>query len=255
MSRFLTPPQLAAQQLGLVPDAGLVYAAHAHLLPLTVADVSSMVCDFPVLLSRNSEDGTLMLSALCSFVPGRNLLADAQGWYAVYRPLVLQSYPCYCLLQDGQRQFVFAADPQVLQPTATPLFAQDGTINASAQRLMQSAQDLYEQERRTYLCLQQLQALKLLRPIELQLQPEQGELQRIRGLMTIDEDQLHSLDATTLKTLQQSGSLQLAQSLLNSLLQLNRLIQRHNQKAALGQPGFQRIQQLKIEIDRDSGFM
>jgi hypothetical protein len=73
--------------------------------------------------------------------------------------------------------------------------------------------------------------------------------------MTIDEDQLHSLDATTLKTLQQTGSLQLAQSLLNSLLQLNRLIQRHNQKAALGQPGFHRIQQLKIEIDRDSGFL
>ena len=255
MSRFLTPQQLAAQRLGLVPDAGLVYAARAHLLPLTVADVSSMVCDFPVLVSRNSEDGTLMLSALCSFVPGHNLLADAQGWHAVYRPLSLQAYPCYCLLQDGQRQFVFAADPQVLQPAAMPLFADDGAADAAAQRLMHNAQELYDQERRTYLSLQQLQALKLLRPIELQVQPDQGELQRIRGLMTIDEDQLHSVDATTLKTLQQTGSLQLAQSLLNSLLQLNRLIQRHNQRAALGQPGFHRIQQLKIEIDRDSGFL
>lgn len=255
MKRFLTPPQLAADHLGLVPDAGLVYAARAHLLPLTVADVSSMVCDFPVLVSRNSEDGTLMLSALTSFVPGQNLLADTQGWHAVYRPLALQAYPCYCLLQDGQHQFVFAADPQVLTPTATPLFSVDGTPTAGVQRLMQSAQELYEQERRTYLCLQQLQALKLLRPIELQLQPEQGELKRIRGLMTIDEDQLHSVDATTLKTLQQSGSLQLAQSLLNSLLQLNRLIQRHNQKALAGHAGFSRLQQLKIEIDRDSGFM
>lgn len=255
MKRFLTPQQLAAEHLGLVPDAGLLYASHAHLLPLTVADVSPMVCDFPVLISRNSEDGTLMLSALTSFVPGQNLLADAQGWHAVYRPLALQAYPCYCVLQDAQRQFVFAADPQVLTPTSTPLFSAEGGAAASALRLMQNAQEVYEQERRTYLCLQQLQALKLLRPIELQLQPEQGELQRIRGLMTIDEDQLHSLDATTLKTLQQSGSLQLAQSLLNSLLQLNRLIQRHNQKAQAGLTGFNRIQQLKIEIDRDSGFM
>lgn len=255
MSRFLTPQQLAAQRLGLVPDAGLVYAARAHLLPLTVADVSSMVCDFPVLISRNSADGTLMLSALCSFVPGHNLLADAQGWHAVYRPLALQSYPCYCLLQDGQRQFVFAADPDVLPTAGTPLFADDGTPDVRAQRLMQSAQELYEQERRTYLSLQQLQALKLLRPVELQLQPEQGEMQRIRGLMTIDEDQLHSVDATTLKTLQQTGSLQLAQSMLNSLLQLNRLIQRHNQRAAQGLTGFSRLQQLKIEIDRDTGFL
>ena len=149
MSRFLTPQQLAAQRLGLVPDAGLVYAARAHLLPLTVADVSSMVCDFPVLVSRNSEDGTLMLSALCSFVPGHNLLADAQGWQAVYRPLALQAYPCYCLLQDGQRQFVFAADPQVLQPAAKPLFVDDGAADAAAQRLMHNAQELYDQERRT----------------------------------------------------------------------------------------------------------
>lgn len=255
MNQFLTPAQMATQRLGLVADAALVYAERAHLLPLTVADVSGAVCDFPVFISRNSEDGSHMLSALSSFIPGQNLLADAHGWHAVYRPLALHAYPCYCLQQDGQTQFVFAADPQVLQPVATPLFAEDGAADHHAQQLMQHAQDLYEQERRTYISLQQLQRLKLFRPIELQLQPEQGELQRIRGLMTIDEDQLHSLDAATLKTLQQSGTLQLAQSLLNSLLQLNRLIQRHNQSAALGASSFGRIRQLKIELDRDAGFL
>lgn len=255
MSRFLTISQMATQRLGLVTDAALAYAERAHLLPLTIDDVSAAVCDFPVLVSRNSADGSLMLSALSSFTPGHNLLADAQGWHAVYRPLALQAYPCYCLWQDGQQQFVFAADPQVLQPVATPLFAQDGTADAVAQRLMQQAQTLYEQERRSYLSLQQLQDLKLFRPIELQLQPEQGELQRIRGLMTIDEDQLHSLDAATLKTLQQSGSLQLAHSLLNSLLQLNRLIQRHNHSVEQIPLGLGRIRQLKIELDRDAGFL
>jgi hypothetical protein len=255
MSGFLTLDQACEQQLGLLPDAGLIYARRAHLLPLTVADVGQAVCDFPVLISRNSHDASLMLSALTSFVPGHNLLADSQGWQAIYRPLIMQAYPCYCIVEAGRPQFIFAMDDSVLAIAGDALTDARGVLSSQAQRLTQHAQDLYDKERQTYLCLQQLKAHHLLRAIELQLQPEQGELQRIRGLMTIDEDKLHSLDGATLKALQQAGSLQLAQCMLNSLLQMNRLIQKHNQHAGSGALSFNRIQKLKIEIDRDSGFL
>ena len=251
MNGFYHLEQMRA--LGVKPDAGLIYARRAHLLPLTVADVGQAVCDFPVLISRNSQDGSLMLSALTSFVPGHNLLADARGWHAVYRPLIVQAYPCYCVNNAGRPEFVFAMDDSVVTTASHPLVDATGTFSAEAQCLMQNAQAVYDKERQTFLCLQQLQALQLLQAIELQLQPEHGELQRIRGLMTINEDQLHSLDGASLKALQQAGALQLAQSMLTSLLQLNRLIQQHNQQAA--SLGVSRIQKLKIEIDRDSGFL
>lgn len=252
MTQLLTVAQL--QAIGLVNDPGLLFASRSHLLPLTAAEASQAACDVPVLVSRNSNDGSLMMSALCSFIPNSNLLVQHDAWQAVYRPLAMQSYPCVCLLNNQQAKPAFLADPSAYSADAPSLFNTVAEPTPQAHQLMQIATSMLAKERETYLLLQRLEHLKLFRPIELQLQAEHGAIQRIRGLLTVNEDQLYALDATQLKQLQHDGVLPLLYSMLNSLLQLNRLVQLHNQRASQQVSGYQHLRHLRIEVDRDSGF-
>lgn len=222
-------------QLAISKDAALCYARRQHLLNLRVSEVSKTIGDLPVFFSRNSQSGQWLLSALCSFSPGQNLLVQHEQWQAGYQPVCMQSYPL--LLVDNNQQpaaetrlALFNDEQAIVSATSDGqlLYEPDGqpTLFLSQQKALLEADLRHEYQ--TYQFIKVLTGLGLIKELDLQLLQPDGGMQTIKGLATVDEDKLQLLSGEQLKQLQQQGYLLVMHAMLLSISQLNRLIQLHN---------------------------
>lgn len=236
----LSPEQHAAVHVS--EQQALSFAATQHLLNLRVTELAHLACDFPVFISKTPY-GEWALSALCSVQQGRNLWVEQGRWQATYVPSCVQTYPLCALPGSEQgpvKLGIFNEASQHEQGIA--LF--DETQQATPELLRRQklvAQDLHN-EYLTYKFLNALADLQLLQPITLLLQSTNAE-QQIAGLHTINEDRLAQLTAEQLHALQQQGMLLPIYALLLSLLQLNKLITKHNKAT----PDFL-LQQIKLAV-------
>ncbi len=248
------------QQL-LVPTAAAGhYAARQHLLNLRAHEIGRVLCDLPVFFSRASN-GQYLISALCSFVPGQNLWVQQAQWQALYQPMCLQTYPLFLLGGPDAATSRLGIDLTALQSTAATaatstatapnptlgeaLFDSRGqpTLYLSRQRALLEAD--VEQDFLTYQFCRTLVQWQLLKAVDLVLQMQDGSLQTIQGLATVDEDKLASLSAAQLAQLQQQGYLALLHGILMSIYQLNALIRRHNQR-----PELPAVKTVRLELSR-----
>lgn len=244
MSNYLAldPQQHAAVKVS--EQQALVFAASQHLINTRVTEVAQLACDLPIFISK-SPHGDWALSALTSVVPGQNLWIAEGRWQPTYLPMLLQTYPLYALpgSEQGQLQLGLMADP--LSMTAgLSLFEDSHQPSLELQRRMKLVETDLQNEYLTFRFLQQLQQWHLIQHIELVLNKGTEE-QRIQGLYTINEDRLAQLSAEQLKTLQQQGQLLPIHSMLLSLLQLNKLIQKHNSL-----PQFEQIKSIKLVLPK-----
>jgi hypothetical protein len=98
----------------------------------------------------------------------------------------------------------------------------------------------------TYQFGKKLEQLGMLKSIDLLVHYQDGAVQTLSGLYTIDEDKLQALSAEQSHELNQQGYLVQIHAMLISIYQLNLLIRKHNEfKDA------KKVVQLKIEIARD----
>lgn len=250
----------AVQQLIVPATAAGSYAARQHLLNLRAHEIGRVLCDLPVFFSRASN-GQYLVSALCSFVPGQNLWVQQAQWQALYLPMCLQTYPLFLLggpaaaeQRLGIDLTALCAAPQAADaPAATDpaailgeaLFDGNGqpTLYLSRQRALLGAD--VQQDFLTYQFCRTLVQWQLLKAVDLVLQMQDGSLQTIQGLATVDEDKLQSLSPEQLSQLQQQGYLALLHGILMSIYQLNGLIRRHNQRPEL--PG---VKSVRLELSR-----
>lgn len=75
---------------------------------------------------------------------------------------------------------------------------------------------------------------------------DNGTMQTLKGLHTLDEDRLQSLQAEQLAELNKKGYLSPIHAMLISIYQLNSLIRKHNEVEQ-----FTKVKQIKLEVARD----
>ena len=93
---------------------------------------------------------------------------------------------------------------------------------------------------------QKLDAMNLIRSIDLIVQFDDDTMQTVQGLSSINEDQLQSLSEEHLYELHKLGYLIPIHSMLISIYQLNEVIRRNNTRE-----GMENIKNIKIEVARD----
>ena len=253
--------------LAVHQQAAARYASRQHLLNLRVSEVSAMVLDLPVFFSRNSQSGQWLLSSLCSFTPGQNLRVQQDRWLGGYQPLCLQTYPLVLVGEtkagSGPSKLGLWQDQAVLGLASAgglALFQSSGqpSLYLKQQQVLLKA-DL-EQEFQTYQFIKTISELGLLKELDLHLLQQDGGSQLIKGLATVNEDQLQQLSATQLFQLQQQGYLLVLHAMLLSIGQLNPLIlwhnqqvnqqQVHQQQVAATQPAGALLKSIKLELSR-----
>ena len=80
-----------------------------------------------------------------------------------------------------------------------------------------------------------LEEFDLIDPLTMRVQYEDGQVQTLTGLNSIDERKLQSMDDETFIKLRKTGFLAPIYALIFSVFQLNELMKRHNQQAGVKQ--------------------
>ena len=238
-------------KLRVVENCALTRAKSQHIVSLRVTEVANAVGDFPIFATRSPTSGRWSLSAMTSFEPGSNLFVDGGDWLALYRPTIMQTFPLYLMQAPGtEKGFTVGIEegnPAFSEERGDALFDEQGKPSPYLNRVSAALEADVNNDLLTLQFTETLEELGLLKAINLLVHYEDGRINTIKGLNTVDEDGLKSLPDDTLAGLHRKGYLLPAHALLISLFQLNALIRRHNRREQLPP-----IQQLKLEVARDS---
>lgn len=235
--------------LHLVEHCQLSYAETLHLLNIRLNEVGQSLCSMPIFLTKDPKQGLWRLSAITSFSLGTNLWVENNKWLAPYQPTSIQTYPFYLMdspKEQGQYTIGINENSEAFSTTqGNALFNENGKANEHLSHVKQLLEADIQHDINTFHFGRLLNELGLCKTINLLIRYSDNTTQKITGLTTIDEDKLQNLSADNLMLLNKKGYLTAIHGLLLSLLQLNALIQRNNNRNDLP-----KIQNIKLEVNK-----
>ena len=199
---------------------------HPIFVGIVLSEFAAAAAACPIFFSKHSETGHFYVGAMFGFRPGELLVEGAQAGKALFRPLELQ------------RQGFFITDEDIAIDVEHPRFAEGASIAlfddqrqpSDALRLVQSALgQLKAGAEATSAFIDELIGLKLIEPIDVSLQFDDGEKLQLNGLYTVSRDGLNELGDAQLVGLFRKGYLQAALCITLSLNQVGALAHRRNQ--------------------------
>lgn len=218
--------------LKLSANAPLIYAQDRHMMALNVAELAHAGISFPLFISRANDSGDLSLSALTSFEADRNLFALGMAWDSTFRPAAMQNYPFYLMrptTEGGAPGLGFDGDSKALsEDTGEPLFNANAAPAIWVSRARAQLLEVAKNTVHTFEFLKTVDALGLIRAVDISVIGDNGDVNKITGLHMINEDALQKLPSDKLTELRDRGYLAPLYAMLFSALQLNALIKRHN---------------------------
>lgn len=240
----------AHRTLKLKSDNGISYAKKAHMLSLRVTEVAQATVDFPVFISRMGN-GSMSLSALTSFEPGKNLFVSKGEWISSFTPTAMKTYPIFLMKpKKGNSEPVMGIDEgsEALSTTeGQAIFDSKGKLSLPLKQLKTQLMEDSRNIVHTAQFFETLTSYGLVVPIDMSLNYSDGKTNRVRGLSMIHEDKFQSLSAENLADLRDRGYLAPIYAMLFSVFQLNALIRRNNQVDDIGH-----IKSINLEVSKDT---
>lgn len=212
--------------------SGSDFAAASMLgqVPIGLSEIPLAVCDFPLVLIKDSATGGFRLVVLLGFEADRNLFVIGENWAATYLPLNILRLP-FCLgAPDGGAVDLCIDEASSLLGCApgAALFEASGaeTVFLAGRRAL--LQQMLADAEAAAQFVGAIAAERLITPMTLTLHFADHHQQDIEGAYTIDPLALETLSDATLLRLHGQGHLASVYAVMHSLGQLNRLEQLHN---------------------------
>jgi hypothetical protein len=229
------------------PD--FLHAKGLNLAAITLGELSACTSNFPVLFVQHPETRQTRPVAVFGLRPGENVYLGETTWDATYVPLMIQRHPFiigYDDRVDDDRQLatcINRSSPLVGEAEGIALFTPAGeeTDFLKSRHLMM--RDIFEGERVCEDFVRKLQELDLLAPVEILLQPMDGEVRKIAGMQTISQRKLRELKPEVVQELFGSEFLAACYLILASLFQLHKLMQLRTRQ------GVEAIANYRIDVD------
>lgn len=220
---FLDPDQHAGLRVALDNAAG------RHFVQIVAAEVAPAILDYPVFFTKNPESGAFYAGVVMGLEPGANLLAR-DGVLPGYRPadLVREGF----FLSDDK----IAIDPGslVFAGYGEPLFDPGGAPSAALRRVQQAMHLLHEGLEATATMIQRFVAHRLIEPIDVTLDFDDGGRLQLNGLYSISLDALNRLPDAAALELFRHGDLQIAYLQAASIQHVRRLARIRNDRLFAG---------------------
>ncbi len=221
------------QHLKVKPQQSLSHFAKRHLILIRAEEVTRAACNMPVMLTAVGDSGQWSLAGVTSFEPDSNLFLTKGKWTATFVPWLFQTWP-FNLIPSNEEDVPYYVgleeNSEVFSKIeGEALFDADGQPSEVITKMKSLLENQLSADVQTVAFTQDLINLGLNKPITVQIQYQSGAVNSIRGLHTIDEEKLQSLDVEALNFLKERGYLTVIYGLLISLYQFNALIQHHNQ--------------------------
>lgn len=202
-----------------------------HFVEITADEFAVTAAICPILLAKNPETGAFYAGALFGFKPGENLLCGPDDGPPAYVPLDRQRAGFYV---SGEHIAIDLDNPRFtsIGSEGELLFEEGGQPGPVLRQIQRLLGQLVRGKRETDAFIAGLLELKLIEPIDVSLQFDDGERLVLDGLYTVSLDALHDLEDQVVLKLFRNGHLQLIYALSGSLRRIPVLAERRNRMLA-----------------------
>lgn len=183
----------------------------------------------PMLFSKHSETGAFYVGALMGFKTGECLIDSPDGRPA-FRPLEVDREGFFAM---GENLAFDSAHDRFAGREGESLFDAQGAPTASLKAVQNALGRLMVGAEATDQFIAAMLAHRLIEPIDITLNFDDGERLRLDGLYTISLDALGDLDDATALDLFRAGHMRCAYAMVGSLQHIALMARRRNERLAL----------------------
>jgi hypothetical protein len=207
------------------------YGDSRRFAQVIIGEFAHLVVDYPILFRKDAATGQLHCGVLLGYDEGENLFLEEWRAGQRYRPLQLQRAP---FLTNGRYLAIDLDHPRVGVEAGEALFTSDGRPTPYLESIRQAVSYLYSGMRATQVFIARLLELRLIEPIDLEVEFDDGSRRNGTGLYTIDAGSLGALEDAAVVELHRRGYLRLIDFMIASLKQLPVLTSRKNARMLRG---------------------
>lgn len=205
--------------------ASAAYGDNQRFTHVIVNEFPHLVVHYPILFSKDANTGEFYCGVMLGFDEAENLFLDEWRDLEFYRPLGLQRVPFYA---HGPDVAIDLDHPRVGVEGGVALFTEFGDPTRYLQRIIWAFQDLSSGIAVTRHFITRLLELKLIEPISVEAEFDDGTTRDCAGLYTVNQDTLSALPDQTVVELFRRGYLRLIHLMIASLKQFPVLARKKN---------------------------
>jgi hypothetical protein len=204
-----------------------IAGGHPHFVTIVIQEFAAAAVTCPIFFAKDRGSGEFYAAALFGFQPGEILAGGAERDDPEFRPL------------DLQRQGFFASDENIAIDIAHPrfapgathaLFEEDGAPSNALRQIQRVIGELAAGMEATRRFIAEFLRLRLIEPIDISLNFDDGQRASLDGLYTVSRDSLNALDDGDVVALFRAGYLQAALCMSVSLGQVALFAERRNRR-------------------------
>ena len=200
-----------------------------RIVQIGVSEIALAAADMPLCLAKDANTGRFNLVALVGLIDPVNLFVEAQRFHATYCPRALQLTGFRLDAAGVAGLAVDEADPAI-GSAGEPLF-RDGEPAPILADVAAALQRLIADIGAARVLVDGYATQRLIRPLHLVVQEDDGQDHVIDGLYTIGSEALTQLPDASVVQMHRSCALASATLLASSLVQVERLCQLHNARS------------------------
>ncbi|MGH8297320.1 MAG: SapC family protein [Steroidobacteraceae bacterium] len=205
--------------------ASAAYGDNQHFTHVIASEFPLLLVHYPILLSKDRNTGEFYCGVMLGFDEGENLFLEEWRDLQFYRPLGLQRVPFYA---HGPEVAIDLDHPRVGVEGGVALFTEHGEPSRYLQRIIWAFQDLHPGMEVTRHFIARLLELKLIEPIEMEAEFDDGRIINCNGLYSVNQDTLSKLPDAAVVELFRRGYLRLIHYMIASLKQFPVLARKKN---------------------------
>ena len=221
------------KDLYIEPTDNYLFARDSNSLYIAVVEFARAASEYPIVFG-NDQEGGLFPAVLLGLKRNQNLFVDEQGnWNAGYIPAYTRRYPFILAGSsegNGEEQFTVCIDEGYAgfntAREGQALFDEQGEQSPILKQAVDFLKDYQNQIRLTMQFCEQLSELEILEPVQANVEMRSGDKLSIGGFQCVNRDKLKALAADRLKSLVESGALEMIYAHLLSLNNINALMTR-----------------------------
>jgi len=196
------------------------------------AEFRNVQAHYPIVFRRGA-DGAMQPLALFGFTEGQNLFLHEGRWNATYVPLAIERQP-FLIGRDGESLTVHVDldHPRAKAGQGEALFRAHGGTTEYLDRITSVLLALHDGIAQVPAFVAALEKHGLLESFALDVELDDGNVNRLSGFHTIHEERLRALDPDALGELHRAGFLEPVFMAVASVSRFRDLIERMNRRHA-----------------------
>lgn len=215
----------AHKSLKVDARASAAYGDNKRFAYVIVNEFPQLVVHYPILFAKDANTGEFYCGAMLGFDEGENLFLEEWSDLQFYRPLSLQRVPFYA---HGPEVAIDLDHPRVGVPEGKALFTEYGQPTKYLQSIIWAFQDLKPGIEVTRHFIARLLELKLIEPVDVEAEFDDGRIISCEGLYTVNQDTLSRLPDEAVVELFRRGYMRLIHHMIASTKQFPVLARKKN---------------------------